>query len=189
MNRRERLKRAKQLFSILMSSVVIMLLSISLIDLHAPPAQEANTAEYTEAVTICTEVEAPPQPRFTEAELELVARVVATESRGEPYEGQCAVAQVIYDRYMLEDKRFGKSISEILCRPNQFAKPFKGDLNSYPKTIAAVNAVFVDEYRVFEPVTVYFYNPKTAQASAKRWLETMPYIGHINNHIFRGLKK
>lgn len=56
---------------------------------------------------------------LTQAEKELLARMVYNEARGEPFEGQIAVVQVALNRYM--HKAFHGSISDILLAPHQFS--------------------------------------------------------------------
>lgn len=55
---------------------------------------------------------------LTEHEATLMARVVWAEARGESYDGQVAIAQVILNRYL---KGYGNSITDICCARNQFA--------------------------------------------------------------------
>ena len=55
---------------------------------------------------------------LTEHEATLMARVVWAEARGETYDGQVAIAQVILNRYL---KDYGNSITDICCARNQFA--------------------------------------------------------------------
>lgn len=55
---------------------------------------------------------------LTEHEATLMARVVWAEARGESYDGQVAIAQVILNRYL---KDYGNSITDICCARNQFA--------------------------------------------------------------------
>lgn len=69
------------------------------------------------------EIEEDPNPYadlvLTQAEKELLARMVYNEARGEPFEGQIAVVQVALNRYMHE--AFHGSISDILLAPYQFS--------------------------------------------------------------------
>lgn len=69
------------------------------------------------------EIKEDPNPYadlvLTQAEKELLARMVYNEARGEPFEGQIAVVQVALNRYMHE--AFHGSISDILLAPYQFS--------------------------------------------------------------------
>lgn len=108
-------------------------------------------------------------------DLELIARVVAAEARGESMEGQMAVAQTIYDRADL----WGKTPEEIVLAPSQFAKPYKGEI---PQTTwDAVEAVFIYGKRVFsEPVT-HFY---AYEICSPKWAESKVSRGKIGGHEF-----
>lgn len=55
---------------------------------------------------------------YSEQDLQFLANAVYGESRGEPYEGQVAVAAVILNR--LESPEFPDSISEIIFQPLAF---------------------------------------------------------------------
>jgi hypothetical protein len=63
--------------------------------------------------------------------LEIAARTVWQEARGEPEEGQRAVAHVIVNR--LRDGRWGKSLASVCLADRQFS----GWNNSDPNRIAA----------------------------------------------------
>ena len=54
-----------------------------------------------------------------DSELKCLATAVYFESKGEPLEGQLAVAQVILNR--VEDGRFGSSICSVVKAPRQFS--------------------------------------------------------------------
>lgn len=125
-----------------------------------------------------------PGPKLHDDDFELVCRVVAAECRGEPYEGQQAVAQVIYDR--LHSTYYGETVEDVLLKPGAFAKPWKGDLGSYPKVIEAVESVFYGGHRVFDDAAYFFFNPVTARPGPVKELRTYTYLGTIGNHEFRG---
>lgn len=90
-----------------------------------------------------TDIELP----ITEEEFNLIAKVVATEARGESYEGQKLVAQTIKNRSELWDK----SIKEVIYAPGQYVianVPVSKDVTD------AVYDVFVNkDYVVDEPIT------------------------------------
>lgn len=119
---------------------------------------------------------------LSEEERELILRVVAAESRGEPLEGQMAVCQVILDRCIEWNKR----PIEVLTAEHQFAKPYKGDLSEYPSIEKAVSAVFTDGERIFEDTALFFFNPATANPAAVRQLREYNFLATIGNHEFRG---
>ena len=63
-----------------------------------------------------------PQSRYgeiTEDERELIARVIYLEARGEPAEGQQAVAEVILNRVAADN--FPGSVEGVICQEGQFS--------------------------------------------------------------------
>lgn len=123
-----------------------------------------------------------PKPAY-----EKIARVVAAEARGEPYVGQQAVAQCIYDRLHDAKKRFGKNLDDVL-RPGQFAAPWMGNLSN-TQCLDAVVDVFDKGVRVFTQ-PVYFFLGKSASAETRR-RRNEKYIsfGIIGGHEFWGDEK
>lgn len=61
-------------------------------------------------------------------ELTLLALCVWGEARGECFEGKCAVASVVLNRYE-QQSWFGKTITKVLLRKNQFSCFNKNDPN------------------------------------------------------------
>lgn len=62
-------------------------------------------------------------------EAELLARVVQAESTGQPAEGQRAVAWTALNR-LREPEVYGGTITKVLQRPHQYAKPMAGPDNT-----------------------------------------------------------
>lgn len=149
--------------------------------------------EYNEALQTIDQLEqqmayreAAGEWEYSKAELEYVTRLVIAESGWEPYEGQVGVAQCVHDR--LAAGRYGSTVYDVIDAPGQFATPYSGDLAKFPDASKAVLSVFLLGERAFDEDVIFFYNPKTSDPSAKAWLETMPYIGTIEHHVFRGVK-
>ena len=137
--------------------------------------EEKENLEAEQAAEIqmeaCKGQDAPAE----DIDLELIARVVAAEARGETLEGQMAVAQVIKDRSDL----WGKSPEEIVLAPAQFADPYGGEIPEI--TWSAVESVFLDGERVFsEPVT-HFY---AYELCSPYWAEVKVSRGKIGGHEF-----
>lgn len=159
-----------------------VLLTIKINKLETKPAQAVfqTTLEVKkENVEVVEEKEKYP---ITSNERELITRMVAAESRGEPLEGQIAVAQVILDRWVSK----GGSLNEIILAPKQFANPYSGSLDEYPDCRLATHLVFDLGYRVFKEPTFFFFNPQTAEPKQIELLRTYSYLGSIGNHEFRG---
>lgn len=120
----------------------------------------------------------------TEEEEALLVSLVIAEAKGEPYEGQVAVAQVVCDRVAAG---YGDTITEVIYAKNQFATPSTESPDKYPLAVKAVHAVLYEGARAFEESTIFFFNPAASSPSAVEWLRTKPYIGTIGNHEFRGV--
>lgn len=145
---------------------------------------DALEGELAEARVAAAAAELHASDGWSVNELVAITRVVIAESGNESFRGQQAVAQCIRDR--LRSGNYGSTISEVLGAPGQFASPYSGDLSQYPSCLQAVYDVFVADKSVFDTEVIFFYNPETSAPSAKAWLETMPLIGEIGRHVFRG---
>ena len=114
---------------------------------------------------------------------EYVMRVVAAESRGEPYEGQLAVAQCIREtseRTMMTPEEVVKQINSNGTR--QYAKPV--DLSVVTDSVRdACCDVFVLGVSATDEPIRYFYS--TASGFYSAWHEnSLEYVTTIGNHRF-----
>lgn len=110
---------------------------------------------------------------LTAAEREMIERVVAAEARGESFEGQAAVAEVIYNRCMNR----GQSVEQVIWADKQFAYPYGGEISQDTKE--AVAAVFDYELLSLDGAE-YFH----ADYVLPSWAEDMEEVCRIGNHIF-----
>mgnify|MGYP002769394226 FL=1 len=110
---------------------------------------------------------------LTAAEREMVERVVAAEARGESFEGQAAVAEVIYNRCINRCL----SVDEVIWADKQFAYPYGGEISQDTKE--AVAAVFDYELLSLDGAE-YFH----ADYVLPSWAEDMEEVCRIGNHIF-----
>lgn len=114
---------------------------------------------------------------------EYVMRVVAAESRGEPYEGQLAVAQCIRttaERNMITPEEVVKQVNPDGTR--QYAQPV--DLSVVTDSVRdACCDVFVLGVSATEEPIRYFYS--TASGFYSAWHENnLEYVITIGNHRF-----
>ena len=114
---------------------------------------------------------------------EYVMRVVAAESRGEPYEGQLAVAQCIREtseRTMMTPEEVVKQINKNGTR--QYAQPV--DISVVTDSIRdACYDVFVHGISATDEPIRYFYS--TASGFYSAWHEnSLEYVMTIGNHRF-----
>lgn len=119
----------------------------------------------------------------TTEERDLLIRLVIAEAGAEPFEGQCAVAQVVLDRV----EHHASTITDIIYSPCQFTTPYAGDVSKFPDAIEATDKVLAG-YRVFEEPTTYFFNPEHSKPAAVAGLRKYIYAGTIGRHEFRSNK-
>ena len=108
---------------------------------------------------------------YSHSEKLLIARVVYSEARGEPFEGQVAVAAVVLNRF--ESGKFGKSIAKIVFAPDQFAITEKHNASG----MAAVEAAIGN--RDTYPDNMFFF-----QVSTRKTWRNFVYYKRIGNHSF-----
>ncbi|MBN2909092.1 cell wall hydrolase [Polycladomyces sp. WAk] len=106
-------------------------------------------------------------------------RVVYSEARGEPFQGQVAVAAVVLNR--LESPHFPDTIRGIVFQRNAFTAVQDGQIWLKPD-IEARRAV-MKALKGHDPTggALYYYNPEIATAE---WSKKRPIIKRIGNHVF-----
>lgn len=110
---------------------------------------------------------------LSDAEREMIERVVAAEARGESFEGQAAVAEVIYNRCMNR----GQSVEQVIWADKQFAYPYGGEISQDTKE--AVAAVF--DYELLNLDGAEYFH---ADYVTPYWAEDMQEVCRIGGHIF-----
>jgi len=121
--------------------------------------------------------------RFSERDIELLARLVYAEARGESYRGQVAVAATVLNR--LKDPRYPNTISGIIYQVvngrYQFSPVQNGQIN-LPADETARRAVY-DALAGYDPTggATTFYNPSKTSDS---WVWSRQSIIKIGNHVF-----
>lgn len=118
-------------------------------------------------------------PKYSEKDLDLIANAVYGEARGEPYEGQVAVAAVILNR--VEHPDFPNTISEVIFQPLAFTAVADGQIWLEPNERA--KEAVLDALNGWDPTenAIYYFNPKTATS---KWIWSRPQIKTIGQHIF-----
>lgn len=110
----------------------------------------------------------------------LLARLVFAEARGEPYEGQVAVAAVLLNR--LRDPGFPSTVRAAIYQPRQFETVSNGTINQTPNNLA-YEAV-LEARRGVDPTSgaLFFWNPK--KVSQTSWVWTREVKLQIGDHVF-----
>ena len=113
------------------------------------------------------------------SEVDLLARVISAEARGEPYSGQVAVGAVILNR--VEHPSFPSTISGVVYQPGAFTCMVDGQFNE-PVADSAVRAA-QDALNGVDPSggAIYYFNPTTATSA---WIWSRPLITVIGKHRF-----
>ncbi len=111
--------------------------------------------------------------------LNLLARLVYGEARGEPYTGQVAVAAVVLNR--VKSSSFPNTISGVIYQSGAFDVVKDGQINMSPNSTAIKAAQ--DALNGWDPSygAIYYFNPSTA---TNKWIWSRPMTVTIGNHRF-----
>ena len=112
-------------------------------------------------------------------DLDLLARLISAEARGEPYEGQVAVGAVVLNR--VNHPSFPNSISGVIYQQDAFTCLYDGQFNE-PVAESAYRAA-QDALNGWDPSygAIYYFNPVTATSA---WIWSRPLIVTIGRHRF-----
>ena len=115
------------------------------------------------------------------SDLQLLARAVNGEARGEPYEGQVAVAAVILNR--VKHSSFPNTISGVIYQPGAFTAVADGQINVPIAENSTVYKACRDAMNGWDPTSgaIYYFNPNTATNS---WIWSRPLIVQFVKHRF-----
>ena len=115
------------------------------------------------------------------SDVQLMARAINGEARGELYEGQVAVGAVILNR--VKDSRFPNSISGVIYQSGAFTAVADGQINAPIDEGATVYKAAQDALNGWDPTggCVYYFNPDTATNS---WIWSRPHVITIGKHRF-----
>jgi len=113
------------------------------------------------------------------SDLNLLARLVHAEARGEPYTGQVAVASVVLNR--VKSSSFPNSVAGVIYQSGAFSVVNDGQINLTPNATAKKAAQ--DAINGWDPSygAIYYFNPKTA---TNKWIWSRPVTVTIGNHRF-----
>ncbi len=116
---------------------------------------------------------------FSDSDINLMANAVYGESRGEPYEGQVAVAAVILNR--VQSASFPNTVSGVIFQPGAFTAVADGQIWLTPNDTA--KRAVIDAMNGWDPTgeAEYYFNPETATSA---WIWSRPQIKQIGKHIF-----
>ena len=109
----------------------------------------------------------------------LLARAIYGEARGEPYTGQVAVGAVIMNR--VRSSKFPNTIAGVIYQSGAFDAVSDGQINLTPDSTAKKAAQ--DALNGWDPSygAIYYFNPNTA---TNKWIWSRPMTVTIGKHRF-----
>ena len=113
------------------------------------------------------------------SDLNLLARLIYGEARGESYTGQVAVGAVVLNR--VKSSSFPNTISGVIYQSGAFDAVKDGQINLTPNSTAKKAAQ--DALNGWDPSygAIYYFNPATA---TNKWIWSRPVTVTIGNHRF-----
>lgn len=115
----------------------------------------------------------------TNGDLYLLAKLIHSEARGEPYAGQVAVGAVVLNR--VKNPGFPNTLEGVIYQPWAFTALHDGQFELEPNSTAYQAAQ--DAFNGWDPSygSIYYYNPVTATSS---WIFSRTTVVTIGNHVF-----
>lgn len=115
------------------------------------------------------------------SDLQLMARAINGEARGEPYEGQVAVGAVILNR--VKSSSFPNTIAGVIYEKGAFTAVADGQINVPIKEGSTVLKAASDALNGWDPTNgcTYYFNPDTA---TNKWIWSRPLVKKIGKHRF-----
>ena len=115
------------------------------------------------------------------SDLQLLARAINGEARGESYEGQVAVGAVILNRVKHSD--FPNTIAGVIYQPGAFTAVSDGQINVPIDEGSSVYKAAQDALNGWDPTygCIYYFNPNTATNS---WIWSKTIVRTIGKHHF-----
>lgn len=115
------------------------------------------------------------------SDIQLMARAINGEARGEPYEGQVAVGAVILNR--VKSSKFPNTISGVIYQSGAFTAVTDGQINQPIEEGSSVYKAAQDAKNGWDPTggCIYYFNPATA---TNKWIWSRPVVKTIGKHRF-----
>ncbi len=115
------------------------------------------------------------------SDIQLMARAINGEARGEPYEGQVAVGAVILNR--VKSSQFPNTIAGVIYQSGAFTAVSDGQINVPIDEGSTVYKAAQDAMNGWDPTggCIYYFNPSTA---TNKWIWSRPLVKTIGKHRF-----
>ncbi len=116
---------------------------------------------------------------YSDADINLLARLIYGEARGESYVGQVAVGAVVMNR--IKSASFPNTMSGVIYQRYAFTAVDDGQINLTPNATARKAAQ--DAMNGWDPTygALYYYNPVTATSA---WIFSRQTTVTIGRHVF-----
>lgn len=116
---------------------------------------------------------------YSDADINLLARLIYGEARGESYVGQVAVGAVVMNR--IKSPSFPNTMAGVIYQKYAFTAVDDGQINLTPNATARKAAL--DAMNGWDPSygAIYYYNPATATS---QWIFTRKTTVTIGRHVF-----
>ncbi len=113
--------------------------------------------------------------------IDLLARLINGEARGEPYKGQVAVGAIVMNR--VKSSEFPDTISGVIYQKGQFSCVTDGQFNKSIDENSTVYKAAREAMNGADPTNgcLFFYNPKTSKS---KWIFSRPTVITIGKHRF-----
>ena len=116
---------------------------------------------------------------YSNSDVNLLARLIYGEARGESYVGQVAVGAVVMNR--IKSSSFPNTMAGVIYQSYAFTAVADGQINLTPD--ASAKKAAQDAMNGWDPTygAIYYYNPKTATS---QWIFSRQTTVTIGNHVF-----
>lgn len=113
------------------------------------------------------------------SDVNLLARLISAEARGEPYVGQVAVGAVVLNR--MRHPSFPNTMSGVIYQNGAFTCLQDGEF--YKPVVDSAYKAARDALNGWDPTggAIYYFNPATATS---KWIWSRPHVLTIGKHRF-----
>ena len=117
----------------------------------------------------------------SQSDLQLMARAINGEARGEPYEGQVAVGAVILNR--VKSSQFPNTIAGVIYQSGAFTAVADCQINTPISEGSTVYKAAQDAMNGWDPTggCIYYFNQSTAN---NKWIWSRQLVKTIGKHRF-----
>lgn len=150
--------------------------------LKVPSVSKTTSQVSSNNTSNSTATQTSAKVAYSQADVDLLARLINSEAEGEPYNAKVAVGAVVLNR--VKDPRFPNTISAVIYEKNgvyyQFTPVLNGTINK-PAPQDSINAAY-DSLKGEDPTkgAVYYFDDSTTN----QWLWSKPIAIRIDKMIF-----